>query len=359
MIAIKREGIILKKTELIFENEGVLNPATFKKEHFVHVFYRAVSKGNNSTIGYCKLDGPLNIVARDTKPLLVPEFEYESHGLEDPRIVEIDGIYYLSYTAFDGVNALGCLAISKDLIHFEKKGIIVPIITYAKFNELTNQENSVDSKYFRYNQHNGLVEQDGKKLLLWDKNVIFFPRKINGKFCFMHRIKPDIQIIVAVTALEELTKEFYTNYFQHFNDHILLAPKYEYESSYVGGGCPPIETASGWLIIYHGVQDSVDGYIYSACAALLDLENPQIEIARLPYPLFSPKKDWEVEGEVNNVCFPTGTALFEDTLYIYYGAADERIACASTSFSSLIKELLFYKMTNGSVRQSEIKDFLL
>lgn len=343
MISIKREGIILKKTELVFENEGVLNPAAIKKNNFVHLFYRAVSEGNYSTIGYCKLDGPLSIIQRDNQPILVPELEYESHGLEDPRIVAIEDVYYLTYTAFDGVNALGCLAISKDLIHFEKKGIIVPIITYAKFNELTNKEDSVNSKYFRYNQHNGMVEEDGKKLLLWDKNVIFFPRKINGKFCFMHRIKPEIQIIVAVHSLKELTAEFYNDYFLHFDENILLTPKYDHESSYVGGGCPPIETEAGWLLIYHGVQDSVDGYVYSACAALLDLDNPQIEIARLPYPLFSPKKDWEVEGEVNNVCFPTGSAVFEDILYIYYGAADERIACASTSLSTLIKELLFYK----------------
>jgi predicted GH43/DUF377 family glycosyl hydrolase len=52
---------------------------------------------------------------------LFPEFEYESHGIEDPRIVKIEDTYYLTYTGFDGINAFGCLAISKDLIHFEKK----------------------------------------------------------------------------------------------------------------------------------------------------------------------------------------------------------------------------------------------
>jgi predicted GH43/DUF377 family glycosyl hydrolase len=72
----------------------------------------------------------------------------------------------------------------------------------------------------------------------------------------------------------------------------------------------------------------------------LDLENPQQEIARLPYPLFSPEFPWEKIGTVNNVCFPTGTALFDDTLYIYYGAADEQIAIASIQLSDLLKELL-------------------
>lgn len=81
--------------------------------------------------------------------------------------------------------------------------------------------------------------------------------------------------------------------------------------------------------------------MYSACAAaLLDINNPSKVIARLPYALFSPEYIWEKRGDVNNVVFPTGTALFGDTLYIYYGAADSRIACASVSFSALLEELI-------------------
>lgn len=339
MIAIKREGIILRKTELVFENERVMNPAVIKIGNFVHLFYRAVSQGNYSSIGYCKLEVPLRIVHRDITPRLSAEFDYESHGLEDPRIVKIGAVYYMTYTAFDGVNALGSLAVSKDLIHFEKKGILTPAITYEEFSEWSKNENTASSQYFRYNKSGGMPRQEEKKILLWDKDFILFPRKIKGRFCLMHRIKPDIQII-AVRSLKELTAESYKDYFMNFNDHILLKPKYGHESSYIGGGCPPIETPRGWLIIYHGVRDSTAGYIYSACAALVDLDHPQIEIARLPYPLFSPEKDPELHGEVNNVCFPTGTALFSDTLYIYYGEADQHIACISVSFSGLINELI-------------------
>lgn len=85
---------------------------------------------------------------------------------------------------------------------------------------------------------------------------------------------------------------------------------------------------------------TIEGYVYSACAALMDLENPHIELARLPYALFTPEHEWELKGEVNNVVFPTGTALFDDTLYIYYGAADQRIACASVSLKELVNELV-------------------
>ena len=344
MLNVRKEGIILEKTVLDFENEGVLNPAAIREGEFVHLFYRAVHIGNHSSIGYCLLNGPLKIEDRHYKPILVPEFDYESQGIEDPRLVKIDEVYYLTYTAFDGVNALGCLATSTDLIHFEKKGIMVPQITYEEFNKLSNTNPAMDSKYFRYNQHEGILEKDGVKMLVWDKNVIFFPRKINGKFYFMHRIRPEIQIVVAIDKLEDLTLDFWRDYFLKFNDYVLLSPKYDHEISYIGGGCPPIETEFGWLLIYHGVKDSLKGYVYSACAALLDLENPQKEIARLPYALFKPEYVWELKGEVNNVCFPTGAVVFDDMLYIYYGAADERIACASMSLSELVNELLANKI---------------
>jgi beta-1,2-mannobiose phosphorylase / 1,2-beta-oligomannan phosphorylase len=343
MLTVKKDGIILTKTNHVFENEAVLNPAAIREGAFVHLFYRAVSKGNYSSIGYCKLLGPLEVEQRLEAPVLSPEFEYESHGIEDPRIVKIEDLYYLTYTAYDGVNALGALAISKDLIHFEKKGIIVPKITYEDFNELVEQKKLIDEKYYRFNQHNHIIEKEGLKMLLWDKDVIFFPRKINGKLCFLHRIRPEIQIVVKIDSIEDLTKDFWTEYLINFNNYIVLTPNYEEGVSYIGGGCPPIETDFGWLLIYHRAITTTNGYIYSACAALLDIENPQIEIARLPYDLFKPEETWELKGEVDNVCFPTGAALFDDILYVYYGAADERVACASMSLSELLKELMLNK----------------
>ncbi|WP_293875674.1 pesticidal protein Cry7Aa [Flavobacterium sp.] len=346
MINIIKEGILLQKTELDFENQGVLNPAVIRDGEFVHLLYRAVRKGNYSSVGYCKLKGPLFIEKRDVKPLLSPEFDYECHGIEDPRIVKIEDIYYLTFTAYDGVNALGCLATSKDLIHFQKKGIIVPQITYQDFNALIGAKGISNEKYYRYNQHDHIIEKEGTPMLIWDKNVIFFPRKIGGKLCFLHRIRPEIQIVTSFDTVEELTPEFWKNYFTHFNDYVVLKPKYAHEVSYIGGGCPPIETEYGWLLIYHGVHDSLKGYVYSACAALLDINNPQKEIARLPYPLFVPEFHWEVKGEVNNVCFPTGAVVFDETLYIYYGAADERIACASMNLSELLQEIMLNTISN-------------
>ena len=347
MIQVKKEGIILSKTDLEFENEAVLNPAVIREGDDIHIFYRAVQSGNHSSLGYCRLNGPLKIAERWENPFMVPEFDYESQGIEDPRIVKIDKLYYLTYTAYDGINARGALAISKDLKHFKKKGLIVAQITYARFVSLIETAGKVNENYYT-NQNFYYKESDPEqKMLLWDKNVVFFPRRINGKLTFLHRIRPGIQI-VSVDNLKELTNEFWEDYFNNLQDHIVMDPVYEHESSYIGSGCPPIETEYGWLLIYHGAEETEHGIVYSACAAaLLDLNNPSKTIARLPYALFSPVFEWERKGEVNNVVFPTGTALFGDNLYIYYGAADTHIACASVSLSALLAELITYTINDG------------
>jgi predicted GH43/DUF377 family glycosyl hydrolase len=342
MIEVKKEGILLSKTDFEFENECVLNPAVIREGDNVHMFYRAVRKGNNSSIGYCRFDGPLTIGERWEKPFMVPEFDYETQGVEDPRIVKIDDLYYMTYTAYDGTNARGALATSTDLIHFEKQGIIVPHITYAEFVFRVESAGKVNENYYRNHKFYYQEADPEMKILLWDKNVVFFPRRINGNLVFLHRIRPGIQL-VSVKDLKELTKEYWEDYFLNLQDHIVMDPVFEHESSYLGSGCPPIETEFGWLLIYHGVQDTEKGLVYSACAAvLLDLDDPIKEIARLPYVLFTPEYNWELKGEVNNVVFPTGTALFGDTLFIYYGAADTHIACASLSLSALMTELLSF-----------------
>lgn len=344
MIKVKKEGVILKKTKLAFENDSVLNPGIMQEGNTIHMLYRAVKKGNYSTIGYCRLDGPLNIVERYETPLVIPFNPEESKGVEDPRIVKIEGVYYITYTAYDGVNALGALVTSTDLKHFKREGVITPMFTFDEFQILAECKNDANPKYFRHSRH----FEPNSKIYIWDKDVVYFPRKIHGKFAFLHRIKPGIQVAMY-DKIEDLNKEYWSDYFLHFTDNIILDPiEAKHESSYIGGGCPPIETKDGWLMIYHGVYDTQNGYVYTAAVALLDLDNPTKVISRLPYPLFEPELDYELNGVVNNVVFPTGTALFDDRLYIYYGAADKCIACASVSLQELLNELQLNKTHHES-----------
>jgi len=331
MFSIKDEGVILERTQEEFENQAVLNPACIEKDGITHMFYRAVRQGNYSTIGYCQIKDD-KVIYRSSKPVLIPEFDYERHGIEDPRIVFHDGQYYLFYTAYDGVNALIAYATSFDLLHFTKQGTISPRI---KYNSITDFFRGLkhEEKYLLYAAG---ASSAGEDVLMWNKNAFIFPQKINGKFAMIHRIKPGIQIIYFKN-FADLTDEYWLEYLKELDSHTIFHPEEPFE--YMGGGCPPIETPYGWLFIYHGVSEHDDKRSYHAGAALLDLKDPTKVIGRLQKPLFSPTQEWEKVGDVNNVVFPTGAVLKNGRIYIYYGAADSRIAVKSIDVESLIKEL--------------------
>jgi beta-1,2-mannobiose phosphorylase / 1,2-beta-oligomannan phosphorylase len=340
MVIIKKYGIILSPTEKEFENNGVFNPGIYQEGNTVHIFYRAVREGNFSTIGYAKTEGPLEIIERLKNPIINCDFDYEKQGVEDARIVKIEDTYYLTYTAYDGINAMGALASSNDLTLFEKHGIITPRINYRDYERyLTSSAKTLNPKYhdfFRLFDEIGLLSEENR--FVRDKDVVFFPRKINGKFAMLHRLWPGIQI-VYFDDWKDLTDSFWEAYLKNLADYIVLDPKGIFEVNYIGAGGPPIETDDGWLLIYHGVQETLAGKIYHAKAALLQIDKPEIEIARLPYPLFSPTYNWEKDGVVNNVVFPTGHALFGNELYIYYGAADKHTAVVKLNITELLLEL--------------------
>ena len=340
MITVKKEGIVLEPTSLTFENQSVFNPACIEVNGEIHLFYRATGENNTSSFGYCQLKTPTEVLKRKSEPIISPFGPSELVGIEDPRIVKIEDTFFITYTAYDGINALGALITSMDLKSFKRYGILVPKFTYNEFNSILKKCFGVKDKYLRFVKflHKRVGKETGDELFIWDKNVVFFPRKINEKFAFLHRIYPDIQISYF-TSFDDLTEEYWINFLQKIKDFTVLESKFSFEASYIGSGCPPIETSEGWLLIYHGVEDTKDGYVYHACAALLDLKNPTIEIGRLPYPLFSPELIWEKIGSVNNVVFPTAAILIEDRLYIYYGAADTRIGVASVSLNDLVYEI--------------------
>lgn len=334
-LEVKRHGIILEPTKNSFENEAVFNPGCYQDGKFVHVFYRALDKEIQSSIGYAKLEGPTKVIERREKPIIGREYDYESRGLEDPRIVKIDDTFYMFYVAHDGKNAVTALVTSKDLKTFKKMGIITPQMTYCEAEKYLEEGKVKDAYFF----HASLYERKvGEDVLLWLKDTFLFPRKINGKFYLITRVLPDIQII-SFSDFSELTSEFWARQFENLSEYVILENKHWFETRHVGGGCPPIETEDGWIFIFHGVEETNTGRIYHTCAALLDKENPNKVIGRLHEPLFSPQEEWEKVGLVPNVVFATGTAVFGDDLYIYYGAADKRVAVASVNIKELIADM--------------------
>jgi predicted GH43/DUF377 family glycosyl hydrolase len=330
MLAINRGGIILETTEAPFENYGVLNPAVIVKDGMIHLFYRAVGNDFISSIGYCQLDTPFHVHHRNDTPLLKPLYHYEQMGVEDPRIVEIDDLFYLSYTAYDGVNALGALMTGMDFDSFQHSGIIVPLIPLEEpfWTEEIPGTLSLNS--------NAPVEKS--PFYIWDKNLVFFPRRINGNLCFFHRIKPNISF-ASVKELSELTSIYWVNYLnQGYLNDITCSSMVNSNASYFGAGCPPIEIPEGWLFIYHAAYEKEQLLVYKAHILLLAIDNPLHVIGQLPYPILAPDEPYERNGNVNHVVFPTGAFIEGDHLYIYYGAADRCIASAYFSVSELLSE---------------------
>ncbi|MDD5255389.1 MAG: pesticidal protein Cry7Aa [Candidatus Omnitrophica bacterium] len=337
MIKVRNEGIILESSLNAFDNQAVLNPACVEIDGVTHMFYRAVRQGDMvSSIGYCQLAAQ-KVVKRLDHPVLFPEHDYEKKGVEDPRIVFLDGVYYLFYTAYDGKNAIVAYATSTDLINFVKHGVISPRITYAEAGKLMDcSKIKVREKYFLFESY--IKDRQGADILLWEKDAFIFPRKFNNKFALVHRILPGIQVIYF-DDFKDLTDDYWREYLRNLGSYVLLESQYRFESRYIGGGCPPIETQDGWLLIYHGIEDSYKGRVYHAAAALLDLNDPAKVIGRMKRPLFSPAEKWEKRGDVSNVVFPTGTVLKDGRLYIYYGAADKLIAAKSVDMKELLAEL--------------------
>lgn len=335
MTEIEDLGIILKPRDLDFEAEGVLNPACVLKDGVVHMFYRAVARGNRSSIGYCQLREN-KVIYQEDKPILYSEYNYESQGVEDPRITFFEGKYYMFYTAFDGISAVVAYAVSQDLRTWKKQGLISPRITYDEAEDIFRQS-GVSEKYVGFEKLYRMKRGEG--VMLWEKDAALFPRRINGKLAIIHRILPGIQVMYF-DSFEELTMNHWREYLKGLKESVVLDPQFWFESGYIGGGCVPIETEEGWLLIYHAVEEmGNERRIYRAAAALLDRDEPRKVIGALKEPLFSPTEKWEKEGIVNNVVFPTGAIVNGDHLVVYYGAADKMIGAKQIKVSQLLADL--------------------
>ena len=339
MIEVKKHGVILKPTKLAFESKCVFNPGIHQDGKQVHVIYRALDEDYLSCFGYARLDGPTKVVERWKKPFAVPKYKYEKKGMEDPRITKIGDTFYMPYVAHDGKNALIACMRGKNLFDLKRVGIIGPMMSYRKASQLFQFSKLKDDYCFFSSFYEKYA---GKNVLIWEKDCVFFPEKIRGRFALLHRVLPDIQIARVDSFKMYKDKNYWHNHIHHLGKHVVLEGRYGWEARHIGAGAPPIKTKKGWLLIYHAVEPRNKGRLYTAGAALLDLRDPKKIIGRLPYPLFSPDEKYEQEGHVNNVVFPTGTALFKDQLYIYYGTSDTYVAVASVNINNLIKELIKY-----------------
>jgi predicted GH43/DUF377 family glycosyl hydrolase len=270
----------------------------------------------------CSLDSNGDIHAqRLNRVALEPEMPYElladghersgGGGVEDPRITLLDGVYYMTYTAYGMVNGLPApriaLAASHDLFTWERLGLV-----------MFGTDAAGDP---------GVGGYDLNRVA--NKDAILFPERINDRYCMMHR-----PMFPHSSGLPQSIWISWSNDLLHWVDHeLVLAPALPWESLKVGGGTPPLHTSQGWLTYYHGVEGMSDddpNRRYHAGALLLSLDEPTHVLYQSPQPVLSPESEDETTGVVSNVVFPTGIVQQPDgRLDVYYGMADQAIGLAT------------------------------
>ncbi len=183
--------------------------------------------------------------------------------------------------------------------------------------------------------------------LPFNRNAVLFPRKINGKFMMLSRPSDSGHTPFGDIFISESPDMVYWGRHRH----VMSRGNNWWESLKIGGGAAPIETSEGWLLFYHGVCLTCNGYVYSIGGAILDLDNPSIVKYRCKNILLTPEEWYEERGFVPNVCFPCATVHDPDTgrIAIYYGAADSYVGLAFTQF----EDIMNYIMENSCVTNTD------
>lgn len=309
MIHAERLGVILAPE---YRLDAKFNAGMIREGDRVHMLYRRAENWDGASpngfrykknfVAYALLDTKGRLLRDDGVPVIEPCCEFDKAGIEDPRIILFERVYYVFYTCYDLIQARVGISKTTDFKSFERIGVIPA----AEF----------------------------------DKDAFIFPERIGGKVAYIHRIGSTIQIDYFDNIEDMLDESYWKSY--DLGKAEVMTAEYPWEDVKIGGSVPPIKTADGWLFIYHGVGSDHGDKCYRMGAALLDLENPSKVIGRLPYPLLEPEEEYELKGDVDDVVFPTGAFLNGDDLYISYGGADSVVAMARLSLSELLDEFKNY-----------------
>jgi len=178
--------------------------------------------------------------------------------------------------------------------------------------------------------------------LPFNRNGVLFPRKINGNYAMLSRPSDGGHTPFGDIYYSESPDMTFWGKHRH-----VMSPSMSWESTKIGAGPVPIETSEGWLLFYHGVLTSCNGFVYSFSAALLDRDKPWVPVKRGTHYLLSPQKIYECVGDVPNVTFPCASLVDSQTgrVAIYYGCAD---TCTGLAFTT-VDDVIDYLMKNSQI----------
>ncbi len=312
-----------------WERGACLNSAVHHEDGMWYLLYRAIDHEPGWKQGVAGR-GPYNTsvglaVSRDglhferrPQPVIPFGFYGPNTEAQDCRIVKIDGLYYLTYCLYDkkrGVPTTG-YSVSKDLVDWEHKGELTPFSEFG-----------------------------------FNKNATLFPEKIGGRFCLLHRPEAAAYRSLPINqfnwrtwsrapegtpdSIAGVTISFSDDLKSWEGEEVVIAPRSgHWDNVKVGAGAPPIRTASGWLNVYHGVDDE---HIYRLGIALHDLHDPSVVLKRQEAAILEPELDWERHGDVDGAIFTCGAVLQGSRLRVYYAGADTVIGLAEADVCEFLE----------------------
>lgn len=312
----KNNPFLIPNKDNPWEAEATFNPSVVQRDNIVYVLYRSLSAKQEyedqalklSTIGSAESQDGLNFTNR--RQLIIPEKIFEKFGCEDPRVTLIENQFFIFYTAIGSwPPAAGSIkvavALSDDLKTIKEKHLVTP------FNA---------------------------------KAMAIFPAKINGQYWAVLTVNTDNPPArIALAQFNQLSDIWSESYWQQWylelDQHVLELPRMN--TDHVEVGAVPELTDEGWVLVYSHIQNYKDESkrVFGIEACLLDKMNPQKIIGRTTEALAVPDQDYERNGMIPNVIFPSGALLVDNEFRIYYGAADTTSCVMATRTLPLLSYL--------------------
>ncbi|MDX6481157.1 MAG: beta,4-mannooligosaccharide/beta,4-mannosyl-N-acetylglucosamine phosphorylase [Gaiellaceae bacterium] len=296
---------ILTAEDWPYPVNAVFNPAAATVDGETILLARVEDRRGISHLSVARSSDGVRNWTIDPVPFLEPDGSVdEQWGFEDARVVWVDELrsWMITCTAYGPSGPAVYLASTEDFVSVERRGII---------------------------QHPE------------DKNAALFSNRIDGRWVLLHR--PTTHFGGGIGS-GEIALSHSDDLISWGARETVLSPREGawWDSLRIGIGPPPLRTEHGWLLLYHGVKQTVSGGIYRVGAALLDLDDPTRVLHRLPSWVLSPTAPYERVGDIPNVVFPCGLLHDEAAgeLRLYYGAADTSIALATAKLSDVLDALL-------------------
>jgi predicted GH43/DUF377 family glycosyl hydrolase len=319
----------------------VFNPGVIYEESRFYLYERAAGglRPFQCAIGLLESGDGIHFRHVTDQPVFTPEMAGSQYGsVQDPRVVKIDGVYYLTYAfrpyAWDSYpTGLGVP---------ESREVEYPGFTGKSEENQTRSGIAVSMDRVHWRHHSWATPKQ-----IDDRDVILFPEKIGGKFALLRRplrfVSPDHSSIQSIDA-PGIWICFSDDLRSWSEPELLIKPEHEWEGGRIGGATPPIRTDEGWLVFYHGVENQhppTRRVCYRLGAVMLDLDDPKRVLARTRDFIMEPEAYYERFGlYIPNVIFPTGNVVKDGLLYLYYGVCDTAIALATVPLEELVAHVM-------------------